>query len=310
MHRLLLDYFVSLEAVPPKQATKILSSPAVDSAILETGSEASDNPPTEVKPVTEFSKENSTTYVKHDNNMKVLSRTTLLIILSLIIIAGCVGLFSLIRTHLIVVWNASATATAIVVTANPDPYPPYNGKLALYDPLSQPLDWYDNTDTSFGGACKFTNGAYHVSQTRTDRFFICASSYSRSYFSNFAFEVQMKIIRGDCGGVIFREGPGGKLYYFRVCQNGYYHLFLYVDYSGTNAKHLRGKFSSAIRTGLNQSNTVAVVANGSTLDIYVNRQKIDSITDSTYSHGQIGIAADNLGDPTEVVYSSARVWTL
>jgi hypothetical protein len=51
------------------------------------------------------------------------------------------------------------------------------------------------------------------------------------------------------------------------------------------------KSSSAIHTGLNQPNTIAVLANGITLNLYVHQQKIDSVSDSTYSHGQVGVVA-------------------
>ncbi len=76
------------------------------------------------------------------------------------------------------------------------------------------------------------------------------------------------------------------------------------------AKTLTSNSSSAIKTGLNQSNLIAVVANGSTLDLFVNGQKIDSVLDSTYSHGQIGVVADATNNQTEVVYSNAKVWKL
>ncbi len=70
--------------------------------------------------------------------------------------------------------------------------------------------------------------------------------------------------------------------------------------------------NSAINAGLNQSNLVAVVAQGSTLNLYINQQKIDSISDTTYSHGEIAVVADGFpsNHPTEVMYSNARVWKL
>ena len=265
IHRLLLDYFASLEVASTSQE-----------AVLSPTSQ--------------------------------LRRIALLNGLALIIIVGSVGIFSLIRINQVAIDNAHAAATATIVAANPDPYPPYTGKLALYDPLSQPLNWGNTSDPSFGGACQFTGEAYYASESKAGIFYICGESTD---FSNFAFEVQMRIIKGDCGGILFREDSAtGKLYYFRVCHDGSYSLLLYVGFSGSTSKILISKTSSAIHTGLNQSNTVAIVANGSTLNIYVNRQKIDSITDSTYSHGQIGIAAEDRGDPTEMVYSNARVWTL
>ena len=66
----------------------------------------------------------------------------------------------------------------------------------------------------------------------------------------------------------------------------------------------------AIHTGLNQANTLAVVAQGNTFDLYVNDEKVDSVSDSTYSQGEIGVlAANQAGNGTEVVFSNAMVWT-
>ena len=65
-----------------------------------------------------------------------------------------------------------------------------------------------------------------------------------------------------------------------------------------------------INTGLNQSNLIAAVASGSTIDLYVNLHHIDSVSDSTYTSGQIGVVAFSTGDPTEVAFNNAKVWGL
>jgi eukaryotic-like serine/threonine-protein kinase len=204
---------------------------------------------------------------------------------------------------------AQANATASVVAANPDPYPPTNGKLVVYDPLSTITNsqWFNYTDSSFGGHCGFTGGTYHLSQTQTHRFYECAST---STFRNFAFEVQMRIISGDCGGLIFRSNSKGQLYLLSICQSGSYQFYMYPDFSGNNIKTLTDGSAPAIHTGLNQLNTVAVVANGSQLDLYVNNQRIDSINDSTYSQGTIGMIANSISASTEVSYSNLKVWAL
>ncbi len=126
-------------------------------------------------------------------------------------------------------------------------------------------------------------------------------------FSDSAFQVQMTIVQGDAGGIGFRsDSTKGKGYLFVISQDGKYGLYVF-----TNASPflIRSGSNTAINTGLNQSNIVAVVANGSTIDLYVNNQKIESVNDSTYSQGQIGVSAVELNNPTEVVFSNAKVWT-
>ena len=65
----------------------------------------------------------------------------------------------------------------------------------------------------------------------------------------------------------------------------------------------------AWRTGLNQSNLLAIAANGDTISVYVNGQFVASVQDKTYSNGQIGIYA--YGDTgCDVAVSNVRVWKL
>jgi hypothetical protein len=120
----------------------------------------------------------------------------------------------------------------------------------------------------------------------------------------------MKILQGDCGGMIFRaESKSGKLYFLEVCQDGTYHFYRYMDYTGNNVKDLAGGSLASITTGLNQSNVIAVVARGSTLSLYVNKQKIASASDNTFNHGQIGLVADSFSHPSEVSFNNVKVWT-
>ena len=204
--------------------------------------------------------------------------------------------------------KATATAQSIAVataTAAKDPYPPTSGKLAFDDPLSQAYQWSDYTNNSVGLTCRFSNGAYHLRESKIGAVYTCAD---QTQFSNFAFEVQMTILHGDCGGMIFRN-TGTKYYLFQVCGDGAYDLV--VGQTNTPFKVLVNKYAQAITTGYNQLNTIAVVADGSTLDLYVNHMKISSVSDNTATGaGFIGLAAGAYTASTEVAYSNAKVWTL
>jgi len=131
--------------------------------------------------------------------------------------------------------------------------------------------------------------------------------YCAPNYSNFVYEVQMKIIKGDYGGVIFRANTSSDDFYvFLVGQNGSYQLFLCA---GTQCnKTLLYSISSAIKQGLNQTNLIAVIAQRNAIGLYVNHQLINSVEDNTYRSGQIGVTANALYNPTEVVYSNAKVW--
>lgn len=204
---------------------------------------------------------------------------------------------------------ANATATASVIAANPNPYPPGSGTLALLDPLSNNSQGYEwDVVNGADGSCAFAGGAYQVSTPKTNFFHLCASNSTT--YSNLAFEAQMKILKGDCGGLIFRgDFTTGKLYLFEICQDGSYNLFIYRDFNGTSTLLANGN-SAAITQGLNQPNTIAVTAQGTTLVAYVNKQKVASVTDASYSHGYIALVTDAYNNPTTVAFNNARLWTL
>src|ERR1700694_867670 len=192
--------------------------------------------------------------------------------------------------------NPTATATAPAITPTSAgnlvtiPYSPYKGTPVLNDPLSnnsQGYNWLVTNDTN--GSCAFTGGAYHVKTQKGGYFYPCIANAAD--FDNFAYEVQMKILKGDCGAILFRvDNANTSFYYFRVCQDGSYALYLSTNNSVSTL--IAPQSNSAIIAGLNQSNLVAVVAQGSTLDLFVNQQKVDSISDSAYSHGKMGVVAD------------------
>jgi hypothetical protein len=66
--------------------------------------------------------------------------------------------------------------------------------------------------------------------------------------------------------------------------------------------------ASSIHTGLGQTNLLVVVANNDILNLYVNHQLINTQQDSTFSSGQTAVVAENVNNPTEVVFRNARVW--
>lgn len=215
-------------------------------------------------------------------------------------VVALVGPFA--KSTLSVKTTTPPTSTAPLETI---PYPPYRGRLALNDPLrdnSKGYAWDEGT-RSDGSFCKFLGSAYHANQVDPQHFNACIAEATN--FSNFAFEVQMTILKGGGGGMIFRaDNATGNLYYLRILQSGNYILSAFGSVSTT----LVSGSSSAIKTGLNQINQIAVVADGSTFDFYVNSQKINSISDTLYTRGAIGVTADYA--PAEVVYSNARVWEL
>ena len=196
--------------------------------------------------------------------------------------------------------NAAATVYATIVA---------KGAPIINDPLqdnSQNYNW-DVTNILGGGGCAFTGGAYHSSMPQKG--YISACFVQATNFSNFSYQIQMTIIKGDQGGIAFRADPGkGAFYYFHISTNGAYALETYSNYNAAAPQPLIQGKNPAIKTGLNQTNLIAVVANGSSLKLFVNMQLIASVSDNTYSSGQIGVVAENISNPTEVVFRNVEVW--
>ncbi|MBE3561727.1 MAG: hypothetical protein IMW89_21270 [Ktedonobacteraceae bacterium] len=74
---------------------------------------------------------------------------------------------------------------------------------------------------------------------------------------------------------------------------------------------LRSGVNEAIKKGLNQSNLLAVVANGNTISVFANSVYLDSVQDSSFTSGEIDIWGGNENaSGTDLVAADARAWRL
>ncbi len=191
-----------------------------------------------------------------------------------------------------------------------NPYASPSSKLALNDPLidnSNGYFWAEGPDTE--GSCVFTGGSYHASTSLSGNVHECYAE--NTSFANFTYQTQITILEGDCGGIIFRANNTNlKFYDFLICQDGSSSL---RSYSGSGPFktlwHSDQGTGTPVLQGLNASNTLAVSANTSAITLYINRLQVAQINDSSSSQGQIGVTAESTGNPTEVQFSNAQVWT-
>lgn len=201
--------------------------------------------------------------------------------------------------------QANVTATAAALG---NPYT-HNGKLVLSDPLNDNSKGYQWAEDPLN--CSFTGGAYHVKAPNPNYFDYClANASNNNDYADFVIEVQMQIIKGDGGGITFRHNntaTANSDYNFSIYQDGTYSLYML---NNNQFKTLVDSSNAAIYRGLNQINLLAVVAKGSTITLYVNHQQIASVTDNTFSNGQLGVQAAPISHPTEVVFSNVKVWNL
>ena len=203
---------------------------------------------------------------------------------------------------------AIATQNAITATAQvTSHYPPFT-TLAFNDQLTS-----SDSQWSTGSSCKFTPAGYQISTSQLGFFHDCIAQTAK--FSDFAYQVNMTINSGDCGGLEFRVVDANNFYILLICSNGTYN---FGDFINGKASWVHNDFSqmsssSAIHQGANQQNVIAVSVQGSAFNLFVNgsSKPVDVFTDSgnTFSQGSIGlIALDNV-NPTSVTYTNAVVWT-
>lgn len=199
----------------------------------------------------------------------------------------------------------TATATALEDLLTNDT----TGNPALTDNLTDNTggNQWDEGIVGNGNTGCFFNQTYHAREAQTN--FLQPCYADATSFSNFVYEVQMTIDQGSQGGILFRANKTtGQYYLFRVGIDGSYTLEVYNK--NKLVKMLSSGISAAINSGAGQSNDMAVLANQSSLYLYINQQLVTSVTDSTLSSGQIGVVAIDYSTPTEVEFSNAQVWKL
>jgi pSer/pThr/pTyr-binding forkhead associated (FHA) protein len=252
-------------------------------------------------------------------------RTIILAVIALVIILAAVSSFLLIShnnqvsqqnaTATTTARNSTATAQAIAqqtaqaqatVTAEKQShYPPFT-TVALFDTLATPTSTWNSSSI-----CQFNSSSYTISIQQAHTLQYCLNNSQQ--FGEIAYQVTLTVQQGDCGGLVFRYVDNNNFYYIDVCQDGTYDLGDYVN--GTqNLRYNNTQSSSAIIQGTGKQNVIAVTVQGDTVNLFINGKSVDTatsqaLTSSTFTQGEVGLLADDLGDPTVVSYTNALVWT-
>lgn len=181
--------------------------------------------------------------------------------------------------------------------------------LALNDNLGSNDTHYQwEVGTNGPNSCKFSNKVYDITSTGPN---YCLANQSN--FSDFVYQIQMKIVQGTVGGVIFRAANTQQTYYyFQITTDG--HASLWRSDAPNQPATLvpdTSSFASAIAEGEGRANVIAISAAGGHLICFVNGVPLVSITDTHYTAGNIGVMVGrvNQTNVTEAVYQYARVWT-
>jgi hypothetical protein len=193
--------------------------------------------------------------------------------------------------------QANATATAAVSTY------PFSANLKLDDPLtdnSKGIGWV--TDKG----CKFASDGYHASEDQTNVYYTCPAL--KANYKDFTYQVTMNVTKGSIAGITFRGNDDARKYYsFIFSETGGYVLFLYTQ-DGQKPQTLHE--GTADNYNAHQANDIGVVARGNQIKLYLNKQELTTVSDGTFTSGQIGTIVYNTDGPVEAVFSNAKLWQL
>jgi hypothetical protein len=207
---------------------------------------------------------------------------------------------------------ANATAAALVAataTMRATHQDTYNQVTKVPPILSDMLRNPNTYNWDTGAGCAFTNDTYTATVTQKGFFLPCLAKHTN--FGDFAYQVEMKISRGDAGGIVIRANAANtQSYLFVVDQDGTYSIYYYPGNAHQRAQTLTDGYSGYIESGLNRKNYLGVIASGTSLDFYINNKYITSVTDEHRSSGLIGVLANNYTNTTSVVYTQVKVWKL
>jgi hypothetical protein len=204
--------------------------------------------------------------------------------------------------------NASMSATATSRLNQSLYLKTVSSQPILNDPLNQANDSYWEQGSAPNAQCSFTRGAYHAQISSVEQFYPCM--LQSNALSDFALQVNMTLIKGEAGGIIFHltnNVSSYNAYLFTVTLGGSYSLLLLHE---GQLKALTQGYSQAINNLLNAPNQLMVISRGNTFLLFVNGQLVDNVSDSTLPSGGIGVFAFAGLDPTDAAFNDALVWKL
>ncbi len=164
------------------------------------------------------------------------------------------------------------------------------------------------------GSCSFVGGALHADKPVFNGSEFEALCFPGSTnFTNFAYQVQMTIVKGDEGAVAFRASKRGN-YVFLITPKGSYILLITSfkpDGTVSSSKSFLQGTSSAFKAGLNQANLLTVIARNNNMYLYIDKKYVAGASDTTSPSGGIGVLAlGSQPDNVDVAFSNAQVWIL
>jgi hypothetical protein len=199
--------------------------------------------------------------------------------------------------------NMQATATATAM----NPQQLYTWATGGTPVIDDPLDKHEGTAWIEGGvngaSCRIQGAAYHIRMSTQPSYYCFAPG---SFFHDLAFQVRITIIQGEAGGIFFRTSNNNS-YLGYIDVDGHYALS--VIKNGEQSM-LKAGSSATLGTGRGHSHLLTVIARGSALYLYLDKDFIDQVVDATSTEGQVGFFASSDQGSTDVAFQNVKIWEI
>jgi len=171
---------------------------------------------------------------------------------------------------------------------NTNPVPVDGGNDVLFkDDFSKTGSGWDRYDDD-GSVTDYADGGYRILVGK-ENWYNWANPYKN--FTDVQVEVDVTKQANPDGdaGIICRYVDVSNFYFLRITTDGYYAISKLVDGSETTLGAGEYTATDAVNTGVGAVNHVRADCVGSTLTLYVNGEKLEQVTDSTFDSGDVGL---------------------
>jgi len=245
------------------------------------------------------------------------------------LIAGALGLCSLIMAvGGWLAWNYNPSPVPPLVATLPRPAIPSVPAVVPSTPSPEPLagpgfapdlvqfqDDFSNPGSGWGihqgsnGSTDYSNGSFRIKVTKASQ--LVWTNPNQSLQNDISINVEATKAGGPDDnefGVICRYQDSDNFYYLFITSDGHAGIFMFKNNEGTLLTGDALISSDAIKQGA-ATNSIRADCAGSTLTLYANNQQIASVTDSSFSSGDVGlIAAANETPDVDILFDNFIVF--
>jgi len=202
--------------------------------------------------------------------------------------------------------SSGPTATPAPSGALPDgnPYPPGHQTRVLDEPMIAENGRWSNFRPD-NGTCRFAEDGLHVGAN--NYYHEC---YGTTSVQDFTYEVEFSFGTAKVAGIFFRQSGDGSWYWAMVGRSGKVWLSKGVNGAPVEPDLFTG---SVAPLDPGQRHRLAVTGVGSQLTVYVDGERVGTVTDRQFTEGRIGVytdggRADGTGPSGETIFHHVRVW--